>query len=242
MKAVSLQLRRLVAQVWSVCVAREGEKKKPKTGSSVIKQARHLSTVATLGSGQREEQSGYGNKVQGFVWVSERDRKGSALFFPVRRNWTEFNTEVSLPLVSFPKSPQIAAGSWKCPSYRSFFPPLFSIFVICDQFTNDNKTVTFKFTPRSLFEALDSREPYVVSMDRSIRIKNSLHFEQVAYVGTALFTLCHLHFKEVQSRLSTHPYPTICQLKLCLHAPNFFSPIQITLTIDSDFAVYRDAK
>lgn len=68
-----------------MCVAREGEKKEPKTGSFVIKQARHRSTVATLGSGQREEQSGYENKVQGFAWVSERDRKESALFFPVRR-------------------------------------------------------------------------------------------------------------------------------------------------------------
>lgn len=125
MKAVSLQLRRLVVQVWAAYVAREGEKEKPKTGSSVIKQACHRSAVATLGSGQREEQSGYENKVQGFVWESERDRKGSALFFPVRRNWTEFNTEVSLPLVSFPKSPQITAGSWKCPSYCSSFPLYF---------------------------------------------------------------------------------------------------------------------
>lgn len=55
-----------------------------------------------------------------------------------------------------------------------------SIFNICDrlvspQFMNDNKTVTFKFTLRSLFEVLDSHEPHMpqdVNIDRSIRIKN----------------------------------------------------------------------
>lgn len=69
-------------------------------------------------SGPREEQSGCENEVQGLVWVFERDRRRSVLFSPVRRNWTEFNTGESLPLVSPPESSRITAGSWKRPTYR----------------------------------------------------------------------------------------------------------------------------
>lgn len=53
----------------------------------------------------------------------ERDRRRIASFAPVRRNWIEFNSESSPPLVSPPKGGgglKIRADSWKRPPLTVF--------------------------------------------------------------------------------------------------------------------------